>query len=163
MEELSDSELIDWVYTDLAGQFIRDNVTNWANPEELTEAVDKLDKAAKTTYLLGILNQQVMNGGFIEYYGNAYGRFAYETLEALREIGADKTFKLLSRSLELVNIDKKTKTDFKNLIINGSYPRDPTTEDKLGDLDDEYYALDEIEDLEKLLGAYLRKLLIGLK
>lgn len=163
LKDLTDGELVNWAYSDLAGQFIRDNVKDWTNREQLSSAVNKLSEPAKTIYLIGILNQQVMNGGFVQYYDNSYGRFAYETLEALKNVGAYKTFALLGRSLELINPDRKVGTDFMNLIIKRGYPTDAATEGKLNDLANEYYVLDDTEDLIKLLADYLRQRLTDLK
>jgi hypothetical protein len=156
LTQLENGELIDFVYTDIAGQHIRDNVKDWKEPGQLTNAVDGLKGPAKTTYLIGILNKQIMNGGFIQYYDNSYGQFAYETLMALKEINASGTHDLLKASLEIINPNGKTNSDFRKLIITREYNIDTITEEKLDKLDDKYYNLADTEDLEQLLGNYLK-------
>ncbi|AQX06614.1 DMP19 family protein [Elizabethkingia meningoseptica] len=39
-----------------------------------------LPKKLRTTYLIVILENQVSNGGFHQYFINAYGQFAKETI-----------------------------------------------------------------------------------
>lgn len=163
LTKLENGELIDFVYTDIAGQHIRDNVKDWEEPGQLTNAVNKLSGPAKTTYLIGILNRQVMNGGFIQYYDNSYGQFAYETLTALEEINASRTYCLLKASLEIINPNGKANTDFKTFIIKREYDTGKITQDKLDKLDNKYYGLAGIEDLEHLLGNYLKSKLMELK
>jgi hypothetical protein len=153
---LGNGELIDFVYTDIAGKHIRDSVKDWTQPDHLTIAVNQLQGPTKTTYLIGILNQQVLNGGFIQYYDNRHGRFAYETLTALKEIKATKAHDLLRESLELINPKGKTNADFRELIINRDYETSKIIEDRLDELDTIYYSLADIEDLEQLLGDYLK-------
>ncbi len=166
MEDLStleNHELIDFVYTDIAGKYILDNVTDWTQPTQLTAAVDKLQGPTKTTYLIGILNMQVLNGGFIQYYDNSYGQFAYETLDALKEIKATMTHDLLKESLELINPDGKRNADFKELVIKRKYKTDLIIEGKLDELDNKYYNLADTENTEKLLGDYLKERISELK
>ncbi len=163
LSTLENQELIDFVYTDIAGKYIRDNVTDWTQPTQLTAAVDKLQGPTKTTYLIGILNMQVLNGGFIQYYDNSYGQFAYETLAALKEIKATMTHHLLKESLELINPDGKTNADFKEMIIKRTYKTDLIIEGKLDELDNKYYSLADTENTEKLLGDYLKERIAELK
>jgi len=161
---LENGELIDFVYYDIAGKHIRDNVKDWTEPDQLTVAVDQLQGPVKTTYLIGVLNQQVMNGGFIQYYDNSFGRFAYETLDALKEIKATKTFDLLRESIELINPKGRTNADFKELIINRNYENYyEILGDQLHALDSKYYELGDDENLDQLLGDYLKVRITELK
>jgi Domain of unknown function (DUF4375) len=163
LTQLENGELIDYVYTNIAGQHIRDNVKDWKEPGQLTNAVAKLKGPAKTTYLIGILNWQVMNGGFIQYYNNSYGQFAYETLTALKEINASGTHDLLKASLEIINPNGEKNSDFREFINKREYNIDTITENRLDKLDDKYYDLADTEDLEQLLGNYLKLRITELK
>ncbi len=57
----------------------------------------------KYTYIIIIMNEEVLNGGFDQYFTNTYGRFAYETVPALKEIGASKRADIVKRAFEMVN------------------------------------------------------------
>ncbi|AYN00137.1 DUF4375 domain-containing protein [Chryseobacterium sp. 3008163] len=52
--------------------------------------VVNLSKHLQVTYLTVVLENQVLNGGFHQYFANSYGQFAKETIDALIEIGAFK-------------------------------------------------------------------------
>lgn len=160
LNKLKNGELIDFVYVDIAGKYIRGRVLDWTQPSQLATAVDQLKEPIKITYLICILNQQVLNGGFLQYYDNTYGQFGYETLNALKEIKATNTHDLLRQSLELINPKGMKDADFKKLIFSRNYEINRIIEDRLDELDGIYYSLADIEDLEQLLGDYL-KLRIG--
>lgn len=63
------------------------------------EDIDDLSKSEQTVFLTGLLENEVNNGGFAQFLYNDSGNFAYETLEALGEIGAAATAKLLKRDV----------------------------------------------------------------
>jgi len=163
LKVLDNGELIDFVYSEIAGKHIRDRVKDWTQPDQLSIAVDQLNGPVKTTYLIGVLNQQVLNGGFQQYYDNRYGRFAYETLTALKEIKAKNTHDLLRKSLELINPKGITNKDFRELIIKRNYETNTIIEDSLNELDNIYYSLSDMEDIEQLLGDYLKLRISELK
>ena len=57
--------------------------------------VDELPPWPKAVFLVGLLEAEVMNGGLGQYLTNTNGAFLRETLECLREIGAEKTGAIL--------------------------------------------------------------------
>ncbi len=67
------------------------------------------DEVAKDVYLVVILEKQVVNGGFHQYFSNRYGQFSYDTLESLERIGAELMENLLVKAIEVVNIGKLSK------------------------------------------------------
>ncbi|MTI22763.1 DUF4375 domain-containing protein [Fulvivirga sp. RKSG066] len=152
-ENISNTVLIDNLY-DSAGEHLRNTVTDWTNHELWSDAVDELDANERAVYLIGVLNQQVMNGGFIQYFDNSYGMFGYETLRVLRTVGAVNSANLLELALKIVNREQLTPDQFSKYIATN------IVADELGDeldqLDEQYYKLENTEYLEELLANWIK-------
>lgn len=109
------------------------------------------------TYLTVLVDNQVYNGGFDQYFVNGYGQFAIETIQALQEIGAIRKADLLRKAYERINIDGEENSVFRQRILNKKVESLFTDNDLnkfLNELDNEYYETDQ-EDIEQLLGNYL--------
>lgn len=117
-----------------------------------------LPEPLEITYTVVVFHQQVFNGGFHQYFFNAYGQFAYLTVDNLRLIKAFKAADILERAITHVNIEKFSLDEFRAKIFERELSRiadfDEDLSDILEKLDDEYYDLDE--DLEQLLVDYLK-------
>lgn len=137
----------------LKGQWL-DNVSfEWYN------YVVGLPLELKVTYLVVVFHNQIMNGGFHQYFVNGYGQFSEETISALSEIGAKTKGQLLSKALQIVNPDGLPKEDFIINLLNKKIPSLFLNDDlvePLDELDMAYYA-EENEDIVQLLGSFLRK------
>src|SRR3954452_18294923 len=108
LDDLSNQELIDYVYTDIAGKKVSEAVKDFADFRQWRQVVNELPEQAARVYRVGILNLQVINGGFMQYFDNGYGIFAYETLSDLEVLRADKTYGLLKDALESINPENHT-------------------------------------------------------
>jgi hypothetical protein len=118
--------------------------------------VTSLPVHLKITYLVSILDRQVSNGGFDQYFANGYGQFSAETISALLKINAGETAEVLIKAYsplrELCNSDE----EFRNHLL----ARPLYLLDRVNGLDDLYAILDDVYDtksdnLEYLLGIYL--------
>ena len=83
---LTNEELIDYVYFDIAGKYLNEKINDWSQTKMWYDTVFELSEPVRYTYVIGVLNMQVMNGGFEQYYDNDYGIFAEETLNGLKII-----------------------------------------------------------------------------
>lgn len=113
----------------------------------------------QVTYLTVVLENQVLNGGFHQYFANSYGQFAKETIEALIEIGAFKKSNLLDKSLHIVQDASMSDVEFRKELMNKTLKKlyvDDDLYDPLEKLDDMYYDIDD-EDISDLLSSYLKK------
>lgn len=107
--------------------------------------------------MIMIMHEQVHNGGFDQYFVNAYGRFAIETIPALKEIGATKRAHLLANALKIVNEESYSPELFREKIVAKNLPGlfdSDAVIDELDSIGDEYWDLEE-EDIFKLLGNFL--------
>ncbi|MCB9232921.1 MAG: DUF4375 domain-containing protein [Bacteroidia bacterium] len=131
-----------------------------SNFEDWYNYVENLPVHLRITYMIIILNQQVFNGGFHQYFFNGYGGFGYLTLESLRIINAGLVMDLLENVLESVNDDGIDIEEFNTQAYSKKLFKvvnfDEELMDYLEKCDDEYYDLEE--DLMKLLGQYLESI-----
>ena len=61
--------------------------------------IEKLSHAERVIFIIIQLENEVNNGGFLQYWYNSSGKFANEIVEALREIGAYKTADICATAL----------------------------------------------------------------
>ncbi|GHT78540.1 hypothetical protein FACS189464_2160 [Bacteroidia bacterium] len=59
----------------------------------------ELSEPQKNIYLNQLLEAEVLNGGFSQYFYNPGGLYAYETVNSLKAIGAEKTANLLQKAI----------------------------------------------------------------
>jgi len=151
------SELIERTYAEAAkginGDWFLNANTNWY------EYIVNLPLNQKIAYLIIVLNNQVSNGGFHQYFVNGYGQFALETIKALLEIGAEQRAQLLAVAYNTVNKDHLTQDIFRTLLLEKSIKSLFVTDElyePLNDLDIQYYTIDN-EDIENLLGIFLER------
>lgn len=125
------------------------------------EYILNLPIAQQVVYTIVLFHSQVENGGFHQYFFNAYGQFAFLTLNNLKLIGAKNRFNLLSKALKEINDINLNEEKFRESVCTRKLDRIVNFEqrlfDYLNELDNEYYDLYN-EDIEKLLRRYLMNL-----
>lgn len=119
----------------------------------------QLPKHLETVYTILVLNQQVLNGGFHQYFYNPYGLFVYETIESLERIGAYKAKEMLQAALGKVNAESFGREEFRWKIFNREMDSlvlsDDDEEDYFSSLNNQYYLFEE--DIDQLLVDYIEK------
>jgi hypothetical protein len=118
--------------------------------------VMNLEPHLRITYLVIVCNDQVLNGGFIQYFGNGYGLFAVETIDALKTIGAIDHGDLLQKALNIVNAERWEMSLFRRKIFNKEIRelfKHSDISRSLDILDTEYYLI-EREQVVLLLISY---------
>lgn len=153
---MSDTELIEEKYAEavkgIKEEWFTESDTKWH------EYVIGLPIQLQICYLIVVFHNQILNGGFHQYFVNGYGQFAEETIKALKTIGSLKKAELLEEAFRIVNHKNYSNEIFiKTLLarkIEKLFSKDDLF-DPLSRLDNSYYA-DENEDIEQLLGRYLR-------
>jgi hypothetical protein len=122
------------------------------------EYIISLPKDLQLTYTLVVFNNQVLNGGFRQYFINGYGQFCFGTVEHLRNIGAMATAVLLQKAILLINRNNFPAKTFRDKLLSGEFhelfERDLLYE-PLHDLDKSYYT--GTEEIPVLLEEYLTK------
>lgn len=126
-----------------------------------------LPLSEQIVYTVGVLNWQVENGGFHQYFFNGYGQFVFLTLKNLKVLGASDHYSLLHSAVKLINEDSLDESSFRSIIFNRRHKKIVEFEKelfgKLNDLDTRYYKMQEkeghhiIDVLEKIFSENISR------
>jgi hypothetical protein len=117
--------------------------------------VTSWNEGQQAMYIIGLLEAEVNNGGFNQFYYNSSGQYAKLLPDALKLIGANNYAELMERAnmiFEKENRVIKKHQDGTTEGFSKSYENNP-----LNLLDDEFYALEKKEDLMKMQVSFIRK------
>ncbi|RYD54315.1 MAG: DUF4375 domain-containing protein [Sphingobacteriales bacterium] len=157
LKQFDDISLIDHVYLQMAGNVVRDGVTDWSDFRQWKAAVASMPEPVQTTYRIGVLNIQVMNGGFIQYFDNGYGIFALDTLADYDKIQEPEYGIFLKKAIEVINTKNLGGDELAQYVYFHQYRSvQNRIAERLELIDDEYYAANS-ESLEKSWANYLRR------
>jgi hypothetical protein len=153
--ELINSDLIDLYYSSavkgIKDEWLVNLDEGWYNH------ITNLPEKERVVYHIAILDEEISNGGFNQYFVNGYGQFARDTILSLKLIKANKTALILEKAFQFVNQENLEDDVFRSKLllgdIDGLYD-DESLDDSLNELDEEY---SEYQDnLGSLLVDYLR-------
>jgi len=114
------------------------------------EAMEMLNEHERVFYVTQILEQEVNNGGFSQFFFNSSGDLSNELVDAFTKIGALKTAKICKKALAVFNGKVPTDRDEREELLDSL-----DCDDVLSECDDEFY---EYEDsLDELNYAYVMK------
>lgn len=122
------------------------------------EYIISLPLPRRVTYLVSVFHWQVENGGLHQYFFNAYGQFAYETVAALQLIQAYPEATILFEALQRLRLEEPDKELFRAKIAGREGLRcivdfEEETTAYLDLLTHAYWELDDT--LEQLLERFL--------
>lgn len=100
-------------------------------------AFEALTLSNQVLRALYVLDMEINNGGFSQYFSNTGGQHAEPSIDFLNEIGAEQTASLLSRAMDLIGSPKGTELSEKQMDALDQ------NEAALEALDDKYYAMEE--------------------
>lgn len=124
--------------------------------ENASRAYEALGAGFRAIYATNVLDGQVKNGGFSQFFWNPSGRYAPDALAGLERLGARQRSAIVQQAMELL------------LREDGLTQRTVGREDLLAGyhafagridfraLDSAYYRLDATEKLDDLQVAYIR-------
>lgn len=156
MEKISNRALISRLYSS-ADQVIEAADFDPKNWSQWYQAVQELTGPEKMAYVIVKLNQKVTNGGFVEFYESSFGVFAPEIIHALNEINATASAEIVSRSMLAVNPTGMLDEAYKASVFNVELSEEQKPQ--LYSQDMHYDQLQDIENLEDLLGSYLQEMI----
>lgn len=153
MKNITNRALISRLYSSAIEQleeanYAADNWSGWYN------TVQALTGPEKMVFVLVKMNQTVTNGGFAEFYEKSVGIFAPEIIYVLNEIQATASAEIVSSSLSVVNPDGLLDDEYKELVFN--IQLNESQKEQLYSQDVLYDSLQDVENLEDLLGNYLQ-------
>lgn len=153
MENITNRALISRLYSSAERQLEDANydATSWS---EWYHAVQELTGPEKMVFVIVKMNQTVTNGGLAEFYEKSFGIFAPEVIYVLNEINATASAEIISSSLPVVNPEGLLDDGYKKIVFN--IQLSDTQKMQLQSQDILYDSLQDVENLEDLLGDYLQ-------
>ena len=116
-----------------------------------TDRFTELESDSRDVYLIGLLEGEVNNGGFSQYFWNTEGQRAAATLEVLKRVGAKDTASLLRRAMKLYGAPP---TDDLDEWYDRLERVDSEHQDVLEELDEHFY--EGVDDLSVLVMKHLQ-------
>lgn len=113
---------------------------------------ESLNYYEKNVILIEILEGQVNNGGFDQYFFNSSGEYAHETLIALKEIKANQMAEILNRAITIFPTSPIPKDTKKRRELMKNIPKNVS--DNLDKLDHEFYKYPD--NLARLIINYVK-------
>jgi len=148
IDSSSDDKLLQVVFDNLSEKLP-------ANYEKEYETVMTWNNSRKAIYMIWVLEAEVNNGGYNQFYSNSSGQYYKELPDALRLVGANGFADLTQRANDLFEKENEKITKHQDGTIEGfskSYEDNP-----LNDLDTEFYELYESEKLMQIQVDYIRE------
>ena len=156
MEQISNRALISRLFRSAEEQLEEVDPDNNTWKQWYT-AVEQLTDPEKMVYLMVKMNQTVTNGGFTEFYSSSMGIFAPEIIHVCNVIHANATADIVSSSLPVVNPEGYLDDEYKSFVFKINLSEQQRL--KLYNQDMRYDQLQDVENLEDLLGNYLQKMI----
>lgn len=149
-------EIIDSTKDEDLLQLIFDNLSENLpdNYDKEFEFVTSWNKSRQAIYVIWLLETEVNNGGFNQFYFNSSGEFAELIPDALKLVGANNFADLMNRANSTYKSEYDKITEDQDGTLDGfskSYKNNP-----LNKYDDEFYELYENENLNDLQIKYIR-------
>ena len=137
-------------------QAIIDNIQTKFNKDfsNEEEVVRSLSEGKKAIYVTWILEAEVNNGGFNQFYFNSSGQLADLGEDAFKTIGASQFADLVAQANSIYDVTKENLEKYNDGTIESfskSYDQNP-----LNDLDDKFYKLYKHEPLDQIKVQYIR-------
>jgi hypothetical protein len=153
MEQLDDEEL-GFAMVDVAGAQLRAlGIDEWA--DDYCEQSNALAIEYRTIFFPSILEGEVLNGGFEQYFTNHRGTHNAQTLDALNTLGAEGFTRVFERALAVFERERALflcddLEDAAQIAVRKERLKD------LGDLDSAFYRLENVDPIVCVLGRYAR-------
>lgn len=148
IDTIPDNYLIHYVFQHLAER-------TWIEKKDKNAELTRLPIHQQIFYKTYLLEMEVNNGGFNQFYYNLGEQFSRDIPNFLKLIGANKLAELVTKANLIFGIENKQITQKQNGTLDGfskSYDDNP-----LNTFDDEFYHINEVENLEQLQIDFIRK------
>ena len=149
-------QIIDTTSEDNLLQVVFDNLSEKQSTdyENEYETVMSWNKSRQAIYMIWVLEAEVNNGGYIQFYFNSSGQFYKHLPDVLKLVGANKFADLTKRANDTFEKENSKITQHQDRTLEGfskSYDDNP-----LNQYDDEFYDLYKTENLQQIQVDYIR-------
>ncbi|WP_218127694.1 DMP19 family protein [Niabella drilacis] len=148
IDTVPDDRLLQVVFDNLGEQLPKDY-------EKEYETVMTWNKSMQAIYMIWLLEAEVNNGGYNQFYYNPSGQFYPLLPDALRRVGASQFAALTQKANDTYQKENTRITKYQDGSSEGfskSYDNNP-----LDVYDDAFYALYKKENLQQIQVDYIRK------
>lgn len=139
-----DQALLDYVLLQVGQDFSRE-----------LETLKDLSSGFRAIYTTIVVEGEVNNGGFNQYFWNSEGRLGQLTVDGFHEIGAPDFAKLMERAIVTWRQEHSLLGRFKDVNTLEAFS-ESYQHSKLGPLDEEFYELSKASDLRQRRITYIR-------
>jgi hypothetical protein len=146
IENTSDNELLLMIFNKLSKE-------HSGIPEEI--AIKSWNRSKQAIYIIWLLESEVNNGGFWQFFVNSSGKFYYLIPGSLELVGASRFAELTTNVNSIYdahasNISKKFDTTFES-------HKSVLSKNLFDDFDSEFYSLYALEDLHQIQVKFIRE------
>lgn len=148
IDESNDNDLLFLIFDNLCVQLSDDYNKNY-------QTVMSWNKSKRSIYIVWLLEAEVNNGGFNQFYFNSSGHYYKDVPASLEVVGATKFADLVRDVNEVYERENEKITLHLDGTLEGfskSYEDNP-----LNEFDTEFYNLYSTEDLQQLQVDFVRK------
>ncbi len=144
---LTDNDLVSAVYAHVLHHVLPDLA------HEVT-IVTGLPIAVSAIYVTALLDNEVLNGGFQQFFWNSSGAFALMALEGLERLGAPKHAAVLQSAIATFEAERPVFDSYRALDTSDAFS-ESVKHSSLGVIDEQYYDLgfDALTDIQ---ASYIR-------
>ncbi len=132
---------------------IYENIKNDFDSE--FQNIKKLSKRQQSFWSTWVLEGEVNNGGFNQFYFNSSGQFAKMAETGFKTFGAEKYAELTQRANKIYAENKKRLAEFDDGSLDSF--SESYKDNSLNKLDDEFYDLGDEENIGELRIKYIRE------
>ncbi len=147
LRALTNNELVPAVYAHVLHQVLPDLADEVA-------IVGALPKAIRAIYVTTLLDNEVLNGGFQQFFWNSSGEFALMALEALELLGASEHAAVLRSAIATFESERPVFERYRALNTVDAFS-ELVKHSSLGTLDEQYYDLG-CDALTKIQASFIR-------
>lgn len=148
IDEIADEDLVQAIF-DYVSEVVIGN--DWQNQYK---KVKSLPIGFQHIFGLWLLEAEVNNGGFNQFFYNSSGEFLDEAKNGCITIGATKTAKIVSRAVETIMAEKEMQLEVRKKGTIEAFS-ESYKETRLGDCDTEFFKYED--NLQELQVQYIRK------
>ena len=113
IEDLRDDDLPGYLFQYAIAYLDQNGCYKIGGPPD-REILAKLPRGIRVGYTLNLLNGEVSNGGFYQWFTNSSGQITHETLDDLRLIGASDHVRVVGEAMTLIECLEVKYPRFKN-------------------------------------------------
>ena len=139
--------------TDDTNNYVVDMCTAICDKCQYGEAMENLNEFERVFYVAQLLEMEVNNGGFSQFFYNSSGDFSGELVHVFTEIGAMKTAEICKKALEAFGREIPMNRDEREEMLDEMESEE--IDEILSECDDAFYEYED--DLNALNYAYIMK------